>query len=73
MRRSVGKEALKALTEGVRGLIGYFFNSIGQNENPPSWGLCPLSPAADIVPSLRHPETARAAGTAATTNSKING
>ena len=33
VRRSGGKEALKALTEGVRGLIGYFFNGIGQNEN----------------------------------------
>jgi len=28
VRRSGGKEALKALTEGIRGLIGYFFNSI---------------------------------------------
>ena len=32
-----------------------------------------LSPAADIIAGLRHPETARAAGTAATTNSEING
>jgi len=48
VRRSGGKEALKALTEGVRGLIGYFFNGIGQNENPALWGSCQLPPAADI-------------------------
>jgi hypothetical protein len=28
MRRSGGKKALKVLTEGIQGLIGYFLNSI---------------------------------------------
>jgi len=39
---------------------------MGQNENPFRAGLCPLSLAADIIAGLRHPEKARAAGTATT-------